>query len=220
MIFVSSLFFAIPVLASECGACSVDSGSSGSGSSGSSVDSAIILMDKAKSEAKLGHANASLLLYENATNADQYYTQAWVAYSDALNSTGNITGSISAIGRAIELSPGDADLLVKRGDLFASLGNITLAGEAYKKAESMNPNIAGIQDKIGNLSVNSVTTSVPEVFPANATTEATTSPPQIETPKSTQIQIPTTTKSPLSIYSIVISIVAGFGIAAYVKRRE
>ena len=58
-------------------------------------------------------------------------------------------------------------IIVPRWATFlAGLGNVTLAKEAYNKAESMNPNIPGIHEKIVNLSsvtIKTNTTKVPEV---------------------------------------------------------
>lgn len=227
VIFVSCVFLGVPALAdSDCGACSVDSGSSGS-DSGSSDSSAVVLIGKAKTEEKLGNMNTSLMLYENATKADPYYITAWIGYSDALKSAGNLTGSLEAIDKAIKLRSGDADLYTKRGDLFAGLGNATLANEAYKKAESMNPNIPGIREKIANLSLISIKADIATtVAQTNVTKVATreqsnfTTANQPVSEKVTSTQVPTTVKSPGSALTMVLSIIGCCSILIFMRKRE
>lgn len=223
-ILILFLFLAVSTSVSAVCSCSGGGGSSGDSGSGgdsstSSIDSAITLLTKAKLEQGLGNTNNSLLLYENATVVNPFYLPVWTGYSDALRSSGNLTGANYAIDRAISLKPGDPELLIKKGDLLVGLGNITIANQFYEMARALNPNSPGLNEKIVNLTRTTPIVKNEKIEQINTTTLTPTSQ-FASSAKTTVMPIKTTPQSPVSIYSIVLALVAGCFVLSFAHKRN
>lgn len=95
-----------------------------------------------------GQYNESLAAYEKAISYDPFSLKAWKGKGNALLSLNRTVEAGNALRQALKLDPGDASIYVLLGDARFASGQYADAAEQYLKALAMNPNLAGIPDKL------------------------------------------------------------------------
>lgn len=131
---------------SSSGASS-DSGSS-STSGGGSAEQGIVWRIKADDLALEGLYNESLDAYNKSITYDPYTIRSWMGKGKVLLSLERFPEAADAFGRVLRLDPGNTDALTLLGDAQNASGNYEDAISSYTKALTLNPNLAGIQEKI------------------------------------------------------------------------
>lgn len=126
---------------------SSDTGSS-SGMSGGSAEEGVVWRIKADDLALKGMYNESLEAYEKSITYDPYALRSWIGKGKVLLSLERPSEAADAFIRAIRLDPGNTDVLTLLGDAQNASGAYDDAISSYTKALAMNPNLAGVKDKI------------------------------------------------------------------------
>lgn len=126
---------------------SSDSGSSSLPSSGS-AEEGIIWRMKGDDLFKKGLFNESLAAFENATYKDPYAYKSWIGTGRVLLAMNNTDGAAAAFRKALRIDPANADASLLLGDALAAGGSYEDAVTQYLKALALNPNLAGVKEKI------------------------------------------------------------------------
>jgi tetratricopeptide (TPR) repeat protein len=126
---------------------SSDTGSS-SGMTGGSSEEGVVWRIKADDLALKGMYNESLEAYEKSITYDPYALRSWIGKGKVLLSLERPSEAADAFTRAIRLDPGNTDVLSLLGDAQNASGAYDDAISSYTKALAMNPNLAGMKDKI------------------------------------------------------------------------
>jgi hypothetical protein len=126
---------------------SYDSGSSSATVSGSAEEGVMWRM-KADDFALKGLYNDSLAAYDKSITFDPYTIKPWIGKGKVLLSLERSSEAADAFSRALRLDPGNTDALTLLGDAQNASGNYDDAISSYTKALVMNPNLAGMKDKI------------------------------------------------------------------------
>jgi tetratricopeptide (TPR) repeat protein len=126
---------------------SSDSGSSSSISSGS-AEEGVVWRIKADDLARIGMYNESLAAYEKSITLDPFTIRSWLGKGKVLLSLERPTEAADAFSEVLRLDPGNTDALTLLGDSLNASGSYDEAVSSYTKALTMNPNLAGINEKI------------------------------------------------------------------------
>jgi hypothetical protein len=126
---------------------SSDSGSS-SATVGGSAEDGVVWRIKADDLALEGLYNESLVSYNKSIMYDPYTLKPWIGKGKVLLYLERPSEAADAISRALRLDPGNTEALILLGDAQNASGNYDDAISSYTKALAMNPNLAGIGDKI------------------------------------------------------------------------
>ena len=143
---------------------SSDSSSSSGGSSstaGGSSEDGVVWRMKADDLAEKGLFNESLEAYNRSITYDPYTIRAWMGKGRVLLSLERPSEAADAFTRALRLDPGNTDTLTLLGDARNATGDYDSAIETYAKALAMNPNLAGIKDRIAQAEMAKTALSAP-----------------------------------------------------------
>jgi tetratricopeptide (TPR) repeat protein len=132
---------------SDSSSGSTSSGGS-SGTMGGSAEEGVVWRMKADDLALKGSYNESLVAYEKSITYDPYTLKAWIGKGKVLLALDRPADAADAFIRAIRLDPSNTDGLILLGDALNASGSFEDAIASYTRALAMNPNLAGVEDKI------------------------------------------------------------------------
>jgi tetratricopeptide (TPR) repeat protein len=116
---------------------------------------------KADDLAEKGLFNESLEAYNRSITYDPYTIRAWMGKGRVLLFLERPSEAADAFTRALRLDPGNTDTLTLLGDARNATGDYDSAIETYAKALAMNPNLAGIKDRIAQAEMAKTALSAP-----------------------------------------------------------
>jgi tetratricopeptide (TPR) repeat protein len=116
---------------------------------------------KADDLAGKGLFNESLEAYNRSIAYDPYTVRAWMGKGRVLLSLDRPSEASESFTRALRLDPGNTEALTLLGDSRNNTGNYDGAIESYAKALAMNPNLAGIKDRIAQAELAKTAMSTP-----------------------------------------------------------
>ncbi|HNL86506.1 MAG TPA: tetratricopeptide repeat protein, partial [Methanoregulaceae archaeon] len=115
-----------------------------------------------------------------AISSDPFSFRAWKGKGTALLSLNRTVEAEKAFGKALKLDPGDASVYALLGDARFAGGDYADAAEQYLKALAMNPNLAGIPEKL-SASYAAEQSLVTGENSTSGNVSGTTSPTEIQT---------------------------------------
>lgn len=103
---------------------------------------------KADDLLKKASYNESLSAYNKSIGYDPYAVKAWLGKGKVLVVLENPGEAAVVFAKAIKLDPSNADTLVLLGDAQNASASYKEAVASYTRALALNPNLAGVKEKI------------------------------------------------------------------------
>jgi hypothetical protein len=210
---------------SDTSGSSSSSGNSGSTAGGSSEEGVVWRM-KADDLAGKGLYNESLEAYNRSITYDPYTVRSWMGKGRVLLSLDRPSEAAEAFTRALRLDPGNTDALTLLGDARNATGNYDGAIESYAKALAMNPNLAGIKDRITQTEMAKTAISTPPTPEITATpvetaviSNPTATNGTVQTSSSDTPAAPPTLSAPFPGISVIL-LACGAGLLLFSGRRK